>query len=84
MGIGEPGIATAEGAAPTAGGLDIGALIGQFGGRRRRGRGADPDHRRDPKHDAEVSGRRVRSHGSLTTLLEKLVKIGAKVVRHGR
>jgi hypothetical protein len=32
MGIGEPGMATAEGAAPAAGGFDIGALIGQLVG----------------------------------------------------
>jgi hypothetical protein len=32
MGIGEPGMATAEGAAPGAGGLDVGALIGQLVG----------------------------------------------------
>jgi hypothetical protein len=32
MGIGEPGMATAEGVAPAAGGLDIGALVGQLVG----------------------------------------------------
>jgi hypothetical protein len=32
MGIGEPGIAATKGAAPAAGGLDIGALIGQLVG----------------------------------------------------
>jgi hypothetical protein len=32
MGIGEPGMATAEGAAPAAGGMDLGALIGQLVG----------------------------------------------------
>jgi len=32
MGIGEPGMATAEGAAPTAGGMDVGALIAQVVG----------------------------------------------------
>jgi hypothetical protein len=32
MGIGEPGTATAEGAAPAAGGLDVGALVGQLVG----------------------------------------------------
>jgi hypothetical protein len=32
MGIGEPGMVTAEGAAPAAGGLDVGALISQVVG----------------------------------------------------
>jgi hypothetical protein len=32
IGIGEPGMATAEGAAPAAGGLDVGALIAQVVG----------------------------------------------------
>ena len=32
MGIGEPGMATAEGAAPAAGGLDVGALVAQLVG----------------------------------------------------
>lgn len=32
FGIGEPGMATAEGAAPAAGGMDIGAVIGQIVG----------------------------------------------------
>jgi hypothetical protein len=30
MGIGEPGMVTAEGAAPTGGGMDVGALIAQL------------------------------------------------------
>jgi hypothetical protein len=57
MGIGEPGMATAEGAAPAAGGFDIGALIGQLVGGGAGGGGADPDHRRNQEHDAEVSPR---------------------------
>lgn len=32
MGIGEPGMVTAEGAAPTGGGMDVGALIAQIVG----------------------------------------------------
>ena len=32
LGVGEPGMVPAEGAAPTAGGLDIGAAIGQIVG----------------------------------------------------
>jgi hypothetical protein len=32
MGVGEPGMATAEGAPPAAGSLDVGALIGQLVG----------------------------------------------------
>jgi hypothetical protein len=32
MGIGEPGMETAEGAAPAAGGLNVGALVAQLVG----------------------------------------------------
>ncbi len=39
-------------------------------------------HRLDPKRSLALP--QVIEHWSLTTLREKLVKIGAKIVRHGR